>query len=1223
MRRFQRPMMFLLLAGLMVAPGRATASAACPPTLRTAPQFFVEGARQGEAVGTLVTAVGDLDGDGRADYCTHTVNAGTLLTGVVHVYLSGSGNGATPSFSLEGTHVTNEFGDALAGVGDLNGDGYDDLVVGTTTPTVGSPEYWRMHVYLGRPNMTGAVDWIIDHTRDRPGTIGVSIAGIGDYNGDGFADFAVSTNSAGLAFPHGAEIHLGAATATGMARIQLMMDANEFGFSLAAVNDWDGDGLDDLAVGAPKGTGTVRIFGYPKRLIRTLTGTAQGDRFAHAIALVRGTTRAQDVLAVGAPLSGAGGGTSGLVELFSRSGQRLDAIVGTEQLEYGTALDASGDLNGDGLDDLIVGCPGGAFRWGEVHVYSGSSTGCRLVSWRASQLGSRYGASVALISGADGPLAKVAIGAPNHFTSVRTGGRLELHRVVRPRVRPLRAGHTVYAGERDTVRWSGAELVDLALSLDDGATWTTLQRNLGGVAENEIAWTVPSSPSVGARVRLSLSGEPAHAANSDATRAFRIAKRNAVSRVARREVPVASGHAASDREGTRLAWMADLDGDDEAEIVSGAPDAANGTGRVTLYLSRGCVMTWRGAAPGSRFGEAVVATHDLDGDGIADLAIGAPGAGVGGRVHVYRGGALMQPAPDWTLEGLQAGEEAGSALAVVSGLQYPGVASLAVGAPGMDGGAGGVRIYVTDPAFDGTPDLTMRGTQAGARFGATLADAGDLDSDGRNDLAVGAPLFNATAMNAGQVTVYRSPLGATPAVLVTLTGSQAFEGLGSALAGGGDLDADGYDDLVVGSPGRSGPHVDGGRVSVLHGGPRLDPAAATVIDGGASGARLGTAVAIAGDMNGDGVADLAAGAPLAGPADAGLVQVHYGQPRMSAVPDVATGGRPGDRLGLALAAAGDPRATRMHDLIVAAPFADGAAAADAGRIERIDMERYFLVRPNGGELWQAGTTQVVEWQGEEPAEVQLSLDGGLSYRPLADARVRTHVAIRVPVASSRHARVRVIPADRSVAGTDASDLEFEIRTAVRLVTFETEVKADGVHLEWASDPGPGPEGIRGYRLLRSPPGAPPEQATQVIEDVTTATRHVDPEGGPGVEYTLLALDATGQTLELGRVRVAGIEGLRLVPVPYRGAGVLRVAFEAPVDADGMSAADLSVRLYDAAGRQVAVLAAGPLEARARIVEFEWDGRRADGARTAPGVYFLRALAPSAGLRLTQRLVIVR
>ena len=70
-------------------------------------------------------------------------------------------------------------------------------------------------------------------------------------------------------------------------------------------------------------------------------------------------------------------------------------------------------------------------------------------------------------------------------------------------------------------------------------------------------------------------------------------------------------------------------------------------------------------------------------------------------------------------------------------------------------------------------------------------------------------------------------------------------------------------------------------------------------------------------------------------------------------------------------------------------------------------------------------------------------------------------------------------------------------------------------------------------------------------------------------------------------------------------------------------ADLEVRLFDAAGREAVTLARGAMATRTGVVRIDWDGRRADGSRAAPGVYFVRAVAPSAAFQLTRRLVVLQ
>jgi Domain of unknown function (DUF1929)/FG-GAP repeat len=392
---------------------------------------------------------------------------------------------------------------------------------------------------------------------------------------------------------------------------------------------------------------------------------------------------------------------------------------------------------------------------------------------------------------------------------------------------------------------------------------------------------------------------------------------------------------AGDRFGAALA-TGDYNRDGFADLAIGAPredlGAVADAGTVQVLYGSAAGLPGAGgqaynqdstgiadaAEAGDRLGQAL-AGGDLNGDGRDDLAVGAPGESVGvvggaGAANViYGSGSGLTPSGNQLfhqdsaglLDASEAGDSFGAALAA-GDLNGDGRHDLAVGVPSESVGtvaAGGVSvIYGSAAGLSATGNQVWQqnsagvseAAEAGDSFGAALA-AGDLNGDDRDDLAVGVPSETIGTTSAGAVNaIYGSGAG------LTSTGNQlwsqnsvdvkdAAEGgdrLGAALASG-DLDGDGDEDLAVGAPGESvGTTATAGGVNVILGaGGGLGSAGnqfwsqnSAGISEIAEAADSFAAALAAGDLNGDGRADLALGVPgeSIGAVAAGGLNMIYG-----------------------------------------------------------------------------------------------------------------------------------------------------------------------------------------------------------------------------------------------------------------------------------------------------------------------------------------------------------
>ena len=293
--------------------------------------------------------------------------------------------------------------------------------------------------------------------------------------------------------------------------------------------------------------------------------------------------------------------------------------------------------------------------------------------------------------------------------------------------------------------------------------------------------------------------------------------------------------------GTSVEAAGDVDRDGVPDVIAGAP----GKGLAIVLSGRDGreIRRMQGDSTEGNFGGAVAAAGDVDGDGYADVIVGASGASShlrgAGRAIVFSGksGARLL-----TLEGEHENDGFGSAVAGGGGRL------LAVGA-GTAGAAHQGRVYIYE-AGKSAPRWIEDADSTGVALGAMFVSiAGDVDGDGVPD--VYASDFSNRALGAATGRVYLYS-GATGVTLLTLTGERAGEALGTSASRAGDVDGDGRADLAVGSWQFGGEAWSGGKITIFSG---RDGHVIRKITGRVPGETLGFDSVGIGDVDGDGTVD--------------------------------------------------------------------------------------------------------------------------------------------------------------------------------------------------------------------------------------------------------------------------------------------------------------------------------------------------------------------------------
>jgi hypothetical protein len=339
--------------------------------------WVVQAEQLGENLGFSVSSAGDLNGDGFDD-----VIMGDGQHNVYAYHGSASGLATSAYWHVEESQPWSWFGYEVSAAGDVNGDGNDDVIVGSPKYNITAQDEGRVFVYFGSNlGLSSVPNWTFDGPHPQA-HFASSVAGAGDVNGDGFGDVII-----GAEYYDSDVLHAGAAwvflgSASGPAATpQWIVEGDgqsmQFGYSVSAAGDVNDDGYDDVIVGArdyphpgrafvflgsetglsPNADWVVDGLGYEV----ASAGDVNGDGFGDVAVASPGSNR----------VSVFTGSASGLSDSAF-----LTLGLGIEPMVFGFSIDGAGDVNGDGLSDLIVGAPGyenGQGNEGAAFIFSGTS----------------------------------------------------------------------------------------------------------------------------------------------------------------------------------------------------------------------------------------------------------------------------------------------------------------------------------------------------------------------------------------------------------------------------------------------------------------------------------------------------------------------------------------------------------------------------------------------------------------------------------------------------------------------------------------------------------------------------------------------------------------------------------------------------------------------------------------------------------------------------------
>ncbi|MFC2137426.1 FG-GAP-like repeat-containing protein [Bacteroidota bacterium] len=779
--------------------------------------------RNGSKLGEEVTGIGDVNGDGYNDWAIGLNLAADTSTSVkvgkVYIYYGGNSiiDEQDPALILMGEN-RNNFGECISGAGDVNNDGFDDVIVG---------EYGigKAYLYYGGSPMNASADVIfqLDYYN---WYYGYSVSTAGDVNNDGIDDIIISGYN--YYDDNSAYIYLGGdGSIDNIADVVLpnTIDLGHYSKTVANAGDLNNDGFDDVIVaGKPTGPGRAVIFmgGNPMDTIPDLVikGDSLSDYHFGEVLSSAGDFNGDgyDDIVAGVPVND-DYSYSGKVFIYY-GGSNMDSIAdftikGYNVGELGFSVSAAGDVNSDGYDDIIIG----EKRKNNAYILFGSENPDSIFD--ITIVDSNYYSSLGYCVSKLGDVNNdgyddVIVGAPESNFNGTNSGKV-----------------CIYYGSENMdsiadINFTGETAEDYFGSVIASAG------DVNNDGFDDLLIGLPNDDSLGynAGVVYFYYGG--------------ITKKDKPDLIFTDKNPDAN-----DYYGYSVSGAGDVNNDGFDDIVISAP--VNQSGRAYLYygsvsMDTTADLVFMSSDDEYEFGESVSCAGDVNNDGYDDIIIGAPSMYDSGMVHIYFGGVTMDNAADVTIYG-KTKSHIGTAVSSIGDINNDGFDDVIFADVRANNYTGEVFVLFGGSTMDNMPDLSFSGRESYQHFGLSVSYAGDLNGDNYDDFVIGSERTDSAYIFFGSENV-------DSIADLVLTGEGTNEYFGTSVSCAGDINSDGYDDVIIGASNKLG---HGGAYIYL--GDSIMDNVPDVLNTGSVFNKFGKYVSSAGDYNNDGYDDVIIGEP--------------------------------------------------------------------------------------------------------------------------------------------------------------------------------------------------------------------------------------------------------------------------------------------------------------------------------------------------------------------------
>lgn len=778
--------------------------------------------------GASVSGAGDVNNDTYDDVIVGAYNYNSI-TGRAYIFYGGATMNNVADVTMTGEGTGNNFGASVSSAGDVNNDGYDDVIVGAFGYNSNTG---RAYVYYGGSTMDNTAD-VTMTGQDYNQFFGSSVSSAGDVNGDSYDDLVIGAygynSGVGRAY-----IYHGGSAMDNAADLTVDGEAagDTFGRSVSAAGDVNNDGAGDIIVGAPGhtlNTGRAYVYfggsGMDSSADVTMSGDTTECYFGFSVSNagdVDGDSYA-DVI-----IGACGNDTTSSNAYIFMGGASMDSLIDETLLGenvgsyFGYSVSDAGDLNDDNYADVIVGAYRIGSGVGRAYIYFGGVNmygDTAAVAITGETAGNYLGRSVSSAGDVNNDgFADVIVGS---FGYNSTTGRAEIY-------------------------FGGAEV---NIGADVTLNGETLNNYFGRLVS--IAGDVNNDGFDDVIV-----GAPHY--NSNTGRAYVYYGSSAMDSTA--DV-ILTGEGVANYFGVSVACAGDVNGDNYKDVIVGAYGIGSVTGRAYIYYGGAAMdnevdVMLTGEGTGNYFGYYVSGAGDVNNDSFDDVITGAHGYNsFTGRAYVFFGGAAMNNTADLTMDGEATNNYYGFAVSGTGDINKDNYDDVIVGAYGNSSEAGRAYIYYGGATMDNTADVTISGALAGGSLGISVSCAGDVNNDTYADVIIGEEGYSAYT---GRAHIYFGSTAMDVDADVTMVGEGAGNIFGRSVSNAGDVNNDGYADVIIGAPGYGNST---GRAYVYFGGLTMDGVADLAMTGETTNSNFGESVSSAGDVNDDGYDDVLIGAP--------------------------------------------------------------------------------------------------------------------------------------------------------------------------------------------------------------------------------------------------------------------------------------------------------------------------------------------------------------------------